>query len=53
MPTLLETAITNRALTREHIVGASVILESALASIVFENLALGSEWWKADGSWNE
>lgn len=52
VPTLAD-AMWYGPLEREEIIGAFVILESALASIISEKEALSSRWWKRDGSWDE
>lgn len=49
---LLETMIKNGALTRDRIIGALLIIESATGGIVAEMAALNGRWWKPNGSWD-
>ena len=52
IPTPIETAISSGALSREELVGAFVILESAEANIISENHALVGRWGRRNGSWD-
>ena len=50
---VMEMLIQDGDLSRERIIGAFLILESALASVIEQNEAVESGWWKSDGSWDD
>ena len=50
---VMEMLIDDGLLNSERVIGAFVILQSLLASVIEQNEAAERGWWKYDGSWDD